>query len=155
MKAFLLALPLFVIALFGAAQEPRPQTTSPASAPASNSPAELAALERFLDLPDSELAQMADAIARLRAMTPEQRAALRQEITEFRRLPEAQRSRIRAGWGQMPPEIQSGWRELMQNATPEKHALIRAKLQSLSPEERMRYRRELVEEYLRTKAQKE
>jgi Spy/CpxP family protein refolding chaperone len=154
MKAYLLTLPLLAIAYAAAAQEPTPKAPPPASAPSSNSPAELAALDRFLDLSDAELAQMADAIARLRAMTPEQRVALRKEITEFRQLPETQRSRIRAGWGWMPAEIQNGWREMMQAATPEKRASIQARLQSLAPEERTRYRRELVEEYLKAKVQK-
>jgi hypothetical protein len=54
----------------------------------------------------------------------------------------------------MPAEIQDGWREMMQGATPERRAEIQAKMQTLTPDEKTRHRRELVEEYLRAKAPK-
>lgn len=137
------------------------EAAAPAKSPAAKaqpnarSPGELAALEQFLNLSDAELAQLQDVIARIRAMTPAERAALREEIAAFRQLPERQRMQLRQGWGMMPPEIQDGWREMMQNTTAEEHAQIQKKMQSLtSPEERMRYRRELVEAYLKAKAAK-
>lgn len=128
-----------------------------AATPAPSSPAagELAALEQFLNLSDADLAQMEQAIARVRAMTPAQRAALRDEITAFRKLPEPQRLQLRQGWGGMPPEIQNGWREMMQGATPERRAEIQARMQSLAPDEKTRYRRELVEAYLKKKDAKQ
>jgi hypothetical protein len=129
------------------------QTPAPPPA-ASTSASELAALEQFLNLSDAELAQMEAVIARLRAMTPAQRTTLRTEIAAFRQLPEQQRLQLRQGWGGMPAEIQTGWREMMQSATPERHAEIQAKLQTLSPDEKMRYRRDLVEAYLKAKAAK-
>jgi DNA-directed RNA polymerase specialized sigma24 family protein len=61
---------------------------------------------------------------------------------------------MRQGWGWMPPEIQNGWREMMQGATPERRAEIQAKMQALPPEEKAAFRRQLVEEYLKTKAAK-
>ena len=127
---------------------------SPASSASSASVSELAALEQFLNLSDAELAQMEAVIARLRSMTPAQRTTLRTEIAAFRQLPEQQRLQLRQGWGGMPAEIQTGWREMMQSATPERHAEIQAKLQTLSPDEKMRYRRDLVEAYLKAKAAK-
>ena len=128
--------------------------TPPAPPAASTSASELAALEQFLNLSDAELAQMEAVIARLRAMTSAQRATLRTEIAAFRQLPEQQRLQLRQGWGAMPAEIQTGWREMMQSATPERHAEIQAKLQTLTPDEKMRYRRDLVEAYLKTKPAK-
>lgn len=125
-----------------------PRSSPPAS---SGSAAELAALERFLDLSDEELAQMADAIARLRAMTPAQRAALRGEIAAFRQLSEPERQQIRQGWGGMPAEIQDGWRDMMHSATPEERAAIQTKMHSLSSDERTLYRRTLVEAYLKNR----
>ena len=65
------------------------------------------------------------------------------------------RLQLRQGWGGMPAEIQTGWREMMQSATPERHAEIQAKLQTLSPDEKMRYRRDLVEAYLKSKPAKQ
>ena len=139
-----------------AAQNPSASSPSNATsaAPPAATPAakELAALDQFLNLSDAELAQMEQVIARVRAMTPAQRAALRDEIATFRKLPEPQRQQLRQGWGWMPAETQNGWREMMQGATPEKRAEIQAKLQSLPPEEKMRYRQELVEAYLKAKA---
>lgn len=127
------------------------QTPSASASPTPAAAAELAALEQFLSLSDAELAQMEQVIARLRAMTPAQRAALRTEIAAFRQLPEQQRQQIRQGWGGMPAEIQDGWREMMQGATPERRAEIQARMQALAPDEKMRYRRELVEAYLKAK----
>jgi hypothetical protein len=128
--------------------------TPPAPPAASTSASELAALEQFLNLSDAELAQMEAVIARIRAMTPAQRTTLRTEIAAFRKLPEQQRLQLRQGWGGMPAEIQTGWREMMQSTTPERHAEIQAKLQTLTPDEKMRYRRDLVEAYLKAKAAK-
>ena len=115
---------------------------------------EMAAVEQFLDLPDADLDQMQQVIARIRAMTPEQRAAMRAEIARYRQLPEPQRLQLRQGWGWMPREIQDGWRELMQSATPERRAEIQTKLQALAHEQKTAYRRQLVEEFLKAKADK-
>lgn len=158
MNAFRSALLLACLVPLAAAWAADPAAPAKSSGKAQangRSPGELAALEQFLNLSDAELAQLQDVIARLRAMTPAERAALREEIAAFRQLPERQRMQLRQGWGMMPPEIQNGWREMMQNTTPEEHAQIQKKMQSLaSPEERMQYRRELVEAYLKAKAAK-
>jgi len=122
----------------------------PLSSSASTS--ELASLEQFLNLSDEELARMEAVIARLRAMTPAQRAALRAEMVAFRELPETQRQQIRQGWGSVSTEIQNGWREMMQGLSAERRAEIQGRLQSLAPDEKIRYRRELVEAYLQAKS---
>jgi hypothetical protein len=150
MKTFLLAALPVLLLLVPARAQPPPAAPVPAIAPAA--PGDLAALEQFLNLSDAELAQMQQVIARLRAMTPAQRAALRDEMAAFRKLPEPQRLQLRQGWGWMPAEIQDGWREMMQGATPERRTEIQTKMQSLPPEEKTRYRRQLVEEFLKTKA---
>ncbi|MBI5382541.1 MAG: DUF3106 domain-containing protein [Opitutae bacterium] len=110
---------------------------------------DLSAVEQFLNLSDAELEQMARVLERLRAMSPAERAALRAEIAKFRQLPEPQRQALRQGWGWMPREIQDGWREMMQGATPARRTEIQTKMQALSADERTAYRRQLVEEYLR------
>ena len=148
---------LMLVASAAGQNPPAPSTSrTPAAAmtapsPASASAGELTSLEQFLGLSDAELAQMEQVIVRLRAMSPEQRAALRDEITTFRKLPEPQRLQLRQGWGWMPAEIQNGWREMMQSATPERRMEIQTKMQSLAPDEKTRYRRELVEAYLKAK----
>lgn len=126
-----------------------------ADPPAARSAAELkelAAVEQFLGLSDAELDQMQQVLARLRAMKPEERAALRVEIEKYRQLPEAQRQQLRQGWGWMPREVQDAWREMMQGATPERRTEVQTKLQGMTPDERMTYRRQLSEEYLKQKA---
>lgn len=143
---------LFLISLWLAVATPMRAAETPARSPAELK--EMAAVERFLDLSDADLDQMQQVIARIRAMKPEERAALRAEIARYRQLPEPQRQQLRQGWGWMPREIQDGWREMMQGATPERRAEIQAKLQTLSPDEKMAYRRKLVEDYLKAKAAK-
>jgi len=81
---------------------------------------ELASVEQFLGLTDAELDQMQQVLARIRAMKPAERIALRAEIEKYRQLPEAQRQQLRQGWGWMPREVQDAWREMMQSATPER-----------------------------------
>jgi hypothetical protein len=138
---------LFVAPL-GAAETP----TAPARTAAELK--ELATVEQFLDLSDADLEQVQQVIARLRAMKPAEREVLRAEIAKFRALPAPQRQQLRQGWGWMPPEIQNGWREMMQGATNERRTEIQTKMQSMPPEERMIYRRQLVEEFLKAKAAK-
>jgi hypothetical protein len=128
-------------------------TGQPASRPAAELK-ELATVEQFLGLSDAELDQMIQVLARIRAMKPAERAALRAEVDKFRQLPENQRQQLRQGWGWMGRDIQDAWREMMQGATPEFRAKVQAKLQAMSPDERLEYRRVLSEDYLKRKAAK-
>ena len=123
----------------------------PASRPAAELK-ELASVEQFLGLSDAELDQIQQVLGRIRAMNPAERAALRAEIEKFRQLPDAQRQQLRQGWGWMPRDIQDAWREMMQSATDARRTEIQTKLQALSPDEKMAYRRKLSEDYLKEKA---
>lgn len=125
--------------------------TSPSAARSPAELQELSAVEQFLDLTDTELDELQQVLARIRAMKPEERAALRAEIEKYRKLPEQQREQIRRGWGWMPREVQEAWREMMQGATPERRTEIQTKMQAMDPEARLNYRRQLVEEYLKSK----
>jgi Protein of unknown function (DUF3106) len=132
---------------------PRAAAAQPAARPAAELK-ELAAVEQFLGLSDAELDQMLQVLARIRAMKPAERAALRAEVDKFRQLPENQRQQLRQGWGWMPANIQDAWREMMQNATPERRTEIQTKIQSLSPDDRIAYRKQLAEDYAKQKAAK-
>jgi hypothetical protein len=112
---------------------------------------EMVSVEQFLSLSDTDLDQLQQVIVRIRAMTPEQRAELRREIGQYRELPGAQREQLRMGWGWMPREIQDGWREMMQGATPERRTAIQQELQALAPDEKAERRRQLVQDYLKAK----
>lgn len=147
--AFLLAASLAVCAAtLHAAESASAPTRSPAEIK------ELAAVEQFLGLSDVELDQMQQVIARIRAMKPAERAALRTEIEKYRQLPEGKRQELRQGWGWMPREVQDAWREMMQNATAERRNEVQQKLQAMDPDARLAYRRQLVNEYLKQKAEK-
>jgi hypothetical protein len=115
---------------------------------------EMAALEHFLDLTDDDLDQMQRVIARIRAMSPAERAALRLEVEKFRSLPAPQRHQLRLGWGALDERLQDGWRRMMQAATPERRAEIQARLQALPPEKKAAYRQELAEAFLRQEGKK-
>jgi hypothetical protein len=152
MKTFLclllsiLQLPVAVLrAADPAPAQPPPSTTKEV---------DLAALERFLDLPDEELDQMQRAIALIRAMGPAERAELHKAMNQFRALPDAQRRQLRQGWGALESGVQDAWRRMMQSATPERRAEIQQKLQALPPEKKAEYRRQLAEEYIRQEARK-
>lgn len=152
MKTFpvLLALALLVVGpMMARGAEP----ATPAARPAADVK-DFSAVEQFLGLSDAELDQMQQVLARIRAMKPAERAALRAEMEKYRQLPEGQRQQLRQGWGGMPREVQDAWREMMQSATPERRNEIQARLQSLEPEARLNYRRQLTEEYLKNKAAK-
>jgi len=131
----------------------------PLSVPAADSTSsqsavhEMAAVEQFLALTDADLDQLQQVISRIRAMSPEERAELRKEIQNFRALPESERQQLRMGWGWMPKDLQEGWREMMHSVSPERRAAIQAELQSLDPGQRAERRRQLVEDYLRSKEQ--
>ncbi len=128
-----------------AATPPRPADTA----------VELAALERFLDLTDEELDQMQRAIARLRTMSPGEKAALRNEMDKFRRLPDDQRRQLRHGWGAVEDRVQAAWRRMMHAATPERRQEIQQQLQALPPEKKTDFRRQLAEYFLRQETKKQ
>lgn len=117
-------------------------------------PRELATLEQFLALDDAQLDQMQQAIARVRAMKPAERAQLRAKIDEFRRLPAGEREQLRRGWGHESSAMRDGWREMMQSLDDAGRAELRRKLDGLSPDEKAELRRELVEKFLRDRAAK-
>lgn len=115
---------------------------------------EMAAVDQFLALDDVALDELLAAITRIRAMSPEERAALRREIARYRALPETQRQQLRHGWGGgFSPGEQEAWRLMMQGATPQRRAEIHAQLQSLPPAERAAHRKQMLAEHDATAAQ--
>ena len=119
----------------------------------SPAPHEMAAVEQFLELSDADLDQLQQVITRIRAMSVEERSELLKEIQKYRALPETEREQLRMGWGWMPKELQDAWREMMRSATPERREAIQKELQSLEPADRAAKRRQMVEEYLKSKKQ--
>lgn len=106
---------------------------------------EFAALERFLAMSDAELDEMQQAIARVRAMTPGQRAQLRAQIAAYHQLPAERREEIRAGWGWHDARDRDDWRAMMRAKSPEERAAIQAELQALPADQRMARKHALLE----------
>lgn len=106
---------------------------------------EFSALERFLAMSDAELEETQQAVARVRAMTPEQRAQLRAQIAEFRQLPTERRDEIRGGWGWHDARDRDDWRTMMRAKSPEERAAVQAELQALPADQRLGRKRALLE----------
>jgi hypothetical protein len=118
-----------------------------ASGNTAESPSDLAALEQFLGLSDAQLDQLMAALARVRAMSPQQRLAFAEEIRAYRRLPGEQRRQLREGWGRQGAESRDDWRRMMLALEPAARARVQEELQSLPPDERVKRRLELLEEW--------
>ncbi|HLP08256.1 MAG TPA: DUF3106 domain-containing protein [Opitutaceae bacterium] len=104
---------------------------------------EFAALERFLSMDDAQLERIQRAIARLRAMTPAERAALHDRMHSFHRLPPGERARVRAGW--RDERDQADWPRMMHALPDAERSAIQAELQSLEPADRATRKHELLE----------
>jgi hypothetical protein len=115
--------------------------------PESLSQQELAALEQFLRLSDEQLDRIQQAVARVRAMSAEERKAHAEEIVRFRDLPPDERSRIRDRWGWQNARDRDDWRTMMQALSPEERQKVHEKMQSLPPGERTAYRVEILEQW--------
>ena len=109
--------------------------------------AELAALEQFLSLSDAQLDQLQAALARIRALSPAERAAFAEEILSYRALPGEQRRQIREGWGRHSRDSREDWRALMQSLNPQERARVQQELQALPPEQRLQRRLELLDQW--------
>jgi hypothetical protein len=106
---------------------------------------EMAAVDHFLALDNTELDELLAAIIRIRAMSTAERAALREEIARYRTLPEPQRQQLRHGWGGgLSAAEQEDWRRMMHAATPQRRAEIQATMQALNPSERAEYRKKIL-----------
>lgn len=101
------------------------------------------ALERFLDMGDEQLDRIQHAIARVRAMSPEERAALHAKLHTYRQLPAAQRERLRTGW--RDERDQADWQQMMRSLPEAGRNAIQTELQTLAPAERAARKHQLLE----------
>lgn len=108
---------------------------------------ELLALEKFLTLSDAELDAMQEAIARVRAMSPQQRVDFAKRIVAFRELPSDERRQIQAGWGWASNEDRRDWRQMMHSIDSETRAEIHAELEALAPSKRAQFKHEILQEW--------
>jgi len=111
---------------------------------------DLAALDQFLAMEDAQLDQLQQAIARVRAMTPAERAGLRVQIAEYRRLPTEQREKVRAGWGWLTEADRNDWPQMMHSISDAERAAIQAEIQALPPEQRATRKHALLEAWRAT-----
>lgn len=130
----------------------------PMSVPADDSPDrpsenELVALEQFLKLSDEQLDQLIAALKRLRAMDERQRGEFASEVLSFRALPVEERRNLREGWGQRGRAASDEWREMVRELDPREHRKLQQHLQSLTPEERVRFRSEKLREWRQSRVE--
>lgn len=124
---------------------PPPHAGTQAQTTTANVGEDLAALDQFLAMDDTKLDQLQQAIARVRAMTPAERSALRIRIAEYRRLPTDQREKVRAGWGWLSDADRNDWPLMMRSLSDAERTAIQAEIQALKPEQRAISKRELLE----------
>jgi hypothetical protein len=108
---------------------------------------ELAALEQFLSLSDEQLDRIQAAVARVRAMSIEERKAYAEEIVRYRSLPREERAQIREGWGWQSAGDREDWRAMMQALTPEERRELHEAMHRLPHGERTEYRLKVLEKW--------
>lgn len=111
---------------------------------------DLAALDQFLAMDDAQLDQLQQAITRVRAMTPVERASLRARIVDYRQLPTEQREKVRAGWGWQSEADRNDWPLMMRSLPDAERSAIHTELQSLPPEQRATRKHTLLETWRST-----
>ena len=107
------------------------------------------ALERFLVMSDEQLDRIQQAIAKVRAMGTEERAALHARMHEFRQLPAAEQEQVRAGAGWADDLDRRDWPEMMRSLPEAERAAIHAELRTLAPAERAARKHALLEVWRR------
>lgn len=122
------------------------------AAPADPAEAEFAALDRFLAMTDAELDATQQAIARVRAMSPKEREAMRAQIAAFHRLPSERRDEIRVGWGWHDPQDRDDWQAMVHAKSPADRAAIQQELLALEPSARQARKHALLEAWRRERA---
>ncbi len=108
---------------------------------------DLVALDRFLTMNDAQLDQLQKAIEKVRSMTPTQRAVLKKQMLEYRKLPAEQRDQIRAGWGWQSEADRNDWPVMMRSKPEADRARVQAEIQALPPESRAAHKHDLLEQW--------
>lgn len=106
------------------------------------SPVQLAALERFLEMPPEKLANIREVIQRIEQMSEEEKAALRTRIRAFHELRREKAQRLQAAhrqWQAMSPQDRHLLRVYLISAPPETREDFRDAVASLSGEARENY----------------
>jgi hypothetical protein len=104
-------------------------------------------LRQFANLSDEQLIAIRDVINSLLAMSPEERALLKEKIAEFEQLDPDTQVMMRQGWGQLSKEDQDQWRGMMQSLPEPDRQRIHEELRQLPLAERMHYRLDRLEKW--------
>ena len=106
---------------------------------------DLAALDQFLSMSDSELDQLQSAIARVRAMSPAEREAFRQKMIAYRQLPEGERQQVQQRWGWQSEQDRSDWSVMMRSKTEPERSAIQTDVQSQPSDQRAARKHAILE----------
>jgi hypothetical protein len=110
------------------------------------SSASVEALDRFLAMSDDELAAIEQTIQRIRAMSPEERAAYRNKVREYYQLPETEQERIQVAWGQLDNRLREQWRTFMQSLGEKERLELQTQLRAIEPENKVAWRLKTLRE---------
>ena len=109
--------------------------------------APLFALERLLQMSPDELRQLRETIARIEAMTPEERQEALEKIQDFRQLDRTRRDELRRRFREMPPAERRALLRYWASLSPSEARQERRKLRQMKPEQRRAYREQIVQRY--------
>lgn len=108
---------------------------------------QLVNLRNFLDLDDRQLQSMIDTLEKIKAMSPEEKNALRSKIDKFETLSPESQQFIRQGWGQASIQDRQAWQQMMSSLSHEEHLAIQEQMRSLSFEEKNVFRLQKIKEW--------
>lgn len=107
---------------------------------------DVAALERFLSMSDAELAALQKAIARVQAMSAEEKATIRARLRTYCEASDEQRAQWRRGG--FSEKEHACWAAHMHALAPEARAELQAKLHALPAEQRTEQRRAWLQTWM-------
>jgi hypothetical protein len=142
MKTSFLSVAVFLASAFAFAQQPsgRPPEAEP-------SVEDIQTIRRILELPPERLARIRSAIEKMERMSPESRREFAANLAKYESATPEERHKImkemreRGGFGSRVLEYH------FKTLTPEEAKAERARLQALTPEQRMEFIRKLAEKH--------
>ncbi|MGF1531319.1 MAG: DUF3106 domain-containing protein [Puniceicoccaceae bacterium] len=105
---------------------------------------ELATLARLLRMPEDRLDQLAEAIEKVRSMSPEEREATLAKVEAMRSEKRAEVQERRQSWQSLPKEERRLLGQVLRDLSPNDRRELRQDLEGLSPEERIEKIRDLA-----------
>jgi hypothetical protein len=98
--------------------------------------AEILMLGRLVEMPDQQLANLEEGIKRVRAMSPEEKEAIRNQIADLRSERRGNMAERMEAWQAVPEETRDRFGRALRQMTPQERQNLRERMRDMSPEER-------------------